>query len=541
MAMEALAGEEGYRVPTLGGEQIQRAVSHILQLRGKDRMEAILSSDHPQEIFQSLPDEEAYLTIKEIGAQDALPLMALMSPQQCQYLLDLELWKGYEIQIDGVERWLPLLLSCDAAAIHRWLPSLDIDTLLLILKKTIRVHLQDNTEPPSTQNEGTTCFTVDGTHFIEVLISSLQAPIEQFLRILADLDLNLYWKVIHQVRWEIEAELEERALHFREARLEDKGFPPMEEALSLYQYLNPRRLRTMLEKKEVQFPAFPEGVPLPSFPLVLRDQGMFFSLCLKELEEGPLIDRLKMELAYMANQVMVADQPEDIDLLALEASLRKVGGYLSVGLEMLSEGDALKARGWMEKIPLKFLFQIGFGASLELKWRADNVFQKGWFSQKGISLPFLGSPWEERMKGLLKKRPCFYDGVSETGYREFRSFEEIRSYHQDLDRIELLGRILSQLPSFSYSEGLLWKTVLMNAYNRDRLKRFSQKNADFLDERMTSMYRQRQEKGEIKNSFRDWLLQKTGPLSNGEVNLLEEITRMVLDEIGRVEDFCKGG
>ena len=432
-------GTEGRDLESSQGQiRGQRDLSPILQLRGKNRMEAILSSDDPREIFQSLPEEEAYFTIKEIGEQDALLLLSLMSPGQCQYLLDLELWKGYEIQLGKVEQWLPLLLSCDEEAVDRWLRSLDIDTLLLILKKTIRIHLKESEEPTLAQNEGNAHFTLDGTYYIEALNPSFQNQIEQLLKHLADIDLNLYWKVLNQVNWEIGAELEERALRFREARLEDQGFPPMEEALPLYQYLNPHRLKKMLEQKEIHLPEIPEETPLPSFPMVLKDQSLFFSLCLRELEGGPVFDRLKMELTYLANQVMVADLPERIDVSTIQGSLKKVGGYLSIGLELLSEGSVQRARECVEQIPLKFLFQVGFGASLELKWRAEKVWQNTRFSEKGTPPSFLGSPWGERIEGLLKKRPLFYDGGPEMGYREFRSLEEIRSLHRDLDKIELV-------------------------------------------------------------------------------------------------------
>jgi len=433
--MEAVGIDERRLESTQDQIWISMSLLPILQLQGKERMGAILNSDHPKELFQALPEEEAYFTIKEIGEQDALPLLSLMSNEQCQYLLDIELWKGYEIQLEKVERWLPLLLSCDYEAVGRWLRSLDIDTLLLILKKTIRIHLKDSEEITIPQNGARAYFTLDGTYYIEVLKPSLQSQIEQLLKILGNSDLNLHWKVLTQVNWEIGAELEERALHFREARLEDKGFPPMEEALSLYQYLNSDRLKKMLEQKEIHLPEIPEETPLPSFPMVLKDQSLFFSLCLRELEGGPVFDRLKMELTYLANQVMVADQPERIDISTIQGSLKKVGGYLSLGLELLSEGSVQRAREWVEQIPLKFLFQVGFGASLELKWRAEKLWQNAKFSEKGTPPSFLGSPWEERMEGLLKKRPLFYD-ESEVGYREFRSLEEIRSLHHDLDKIE---------------------------------------------------------------------------------------------------------
>ncbi|MGB9629063.1 MAG: DUF6178 family protein [Thermodesulfobacteriota bacterium] len=527
--MEAVGIEKKDLDPLRDQGRIQRDLSTLLQLRGKERMEAILSSNHPKELFQALQEEEAYFTIKEIGEQDALPLLSLMSPTQCQYLLDLELWRGYEIQNEKLEHWLPLLLSCDQDAIRQWLQSIDLDTLLLILKKTIRVHLKESDEAIETQKEEVSHFTLDGIHFIEVLNPSLLETIERLLRDLADLDFNLYWRALRQVDVEIKAELEERALHFREARLEDKGFPPMEEALSLYQYLNPKRLKRMLERKEIYL-AEATNNPPPSFPMVLKEQGLFFSLCLREMEEGPLLDRLKMELTYMANQVMVADQPEMIDFSTLQGSLRKVGGFLSIGLELLSEGDIRKAREWVERIPLKFLFQVGYGSCLELKWRAEKIWRKGWYSEKGIPLSFLGSPWEERVEGLLRKRPLFYEDQDEEGYREFRSLKEVELLHRDLEIIELIGKLLSTLPPFTYSDGLLWKRVILNTFMDEQMRPSSQGKNEPFKRRIDGLGETQRGEKEMEDSFKNWIFQRV-KVNEKEANLLNEIATGILREM----------
>jgi hypothetical protein len=526
--METMGIEDQSLEPLKDQGWIQRDVSTLLQLRGRERMEAILSSENPKALFQTLPEEEAYFTIKEIGEQDAFPLLALMSPAQCQYLLDLELWRGYEIQLEKVEQWLPLLLSCDQEVVCQWLRSMDVDTLLLILKKTIRTHLKEGEEVRETPKEEGSTFTLDGTYFIEVLNPSLQEPIERLLKDLAQMDFHLYWKVLQQVDVEIKAELEERALHFREARLEDKGFPPMEEALSLYQYLNPKRLKRMLEEREIYLPDRTENPP-PSFPMVLRDQDLFFSICLREMEEGSLLDRLKVELTYMANQVIVADQPESIDFSTLQGSLRKVGGFLSIGLEMLSEGDRRRAREWIERVPLKFLFQVGYGSCLELKWKAERIWGKGWFSEKRVPVSFLGSPWEERIQGLLRKRPLFYDDKEERGYREFRSIKEIQLLHRDLDMIEVIGKILSTLPSFSYSDGLLWKRVVLTAFMDERMKQFSHQGHKPIEGRMDGLGRGNGRRRETNDSFKDWVFQRV-EMKEKEANLLNEIAAWVLED-----------
>lgn len=526
--MEAVGIVEKSLKPSEGRDRIQRDLSTLLQLRGKERMEAILSSENPKSLFQSLQEEEAYFTIKEVGEEDALPLLSLMSPSQCQYLLDLELWRGYEIQLEKVDHWLPLLLSCDQEAVREWLQSIDLDTLLLILKKTIRPHRKGGEEGNEHPKREDSLFTLDGTYLIEVLNPSLQEAIERLLRGLAELDFKLYWRVLEQVDGEIKAELEERALHFREARLEDKGFPPMEEALSLYQYLNPNRLKRMLQKKEIYLPEAIENPP-PSFPMVLKDQDLFFSLCLREIMEESLLDRLKMELTYMANQVMVADQPERIDFPTLQGSLKKVGGFLSIGLELLSEGDIRKAKEWIERVPLKFLFQVGYGSCLELKWKAEKIWRKGWFSEKGIPISFLGYPLEERIQGLLRKRPLFYDDKDERGYREFRSLKEIQILHRDLDIVELIGRILSTLPSFSYSEGLLWERVILNAFMEEQRKSSSRTMDQPMEGRRDNLNEIDRDGKEVEDSLKNWVFQRV-EIKEREEMLVNEIASRVLEE-----------
>jgi len=511
--------------------QIQKALSTILSLQGKERMEAILSLDNAREVFRSMPEEEAYLTIKEIGEYDSLPLLSLMSSEQCQYLLDLELWKGYEFQPERVEHWLPLLLACEEEALEDWLKKIDLDTLLLLLKKHIRVHLKER-EDLSCQEEHPPFFTLDGTYYVEVLKPSLQDSIERLLRLLAAQDLSFYWRLLEQVQTEIEAELEERTLHFREARLEDRGFPRMEEALSLYQYLNPKRLRLMLEQKEIHLPGLPADRPAPSFPMILQDQKLFFSLCLREVEGGPLVDRLKMELAYMANQVMVADQPQRIDFSSLQDSLRKVGGYLSVGLEWLTGGEMQEAKSFIEQVPLKFIFQVGYGASLELKWKAERIWRKGWFSKHKIPLSFLDSPWEERMEGLVRnKRPLFYD-EEKAVFREFRSYSEIRLLQKDLDQIELLERILQSFTNFCYVVGWTWREFLLDMFLREAMPSRIDGPMDSPEERISFLKGLYSEE-ELKGALTSWLQSKGDLFPQRESSLLEELVSLLLRESQR--------
>lgn len=234
------------------------------------------------------------------------------------------------------------------------------------------------------------------------------------------------------------------------------------------------------------------------------------------------MDRLKMELAYMANQVTVADQPERIDLSTLQESLRKVGGYLSIGLEWLTGGEIQKAKGFIEEIPLKFIFQVGYGATLELKWRAERVWERGWFSENKVPLSFLDSPWEERMEGLIKKkRPLFYD--EEKGvFREFHSYSEIQTLHRELDRIELLGRILQSFPHFSYFSGETWKEFLFDTFLRETIPLRIETPMDSIEEKISFLKNLYSEE-EVRKSFAAWILNRGNLSYEREGSLLQEI------------------
>jgi len=505
-------------------------ISSILELRGKERMEAILSNDNAMQIVHSLPEEEVYFTIKEIGEQDALPLISLMSPEQYQYLLDLELWKGYELKSEKVQHWLPILLSCEEEAITRWLKTIDLDTLILLLKKNIRIHIKNADEPLDFNNEENYPFTLDGTYYIEVLNPNFREHIERLLTYISTLDFNFYLRLLDQVYWEIGAELEERAFRFREARLADKGFPTLDEALSLYQYLNPKRLKWMLEEKKIYPVDIPEESLPPNFPMLLKEQRMFFSICLSELEDRSLLDRIKTELTYMANQALVIDQPENIDITVLQECLKKVGGYLSIGLEIMSGGNLLQAKKYLSEIPLKFLFQIGFGSALELKWKAEKIWKKGWYSNKGLPLSFLGYPWEERMEGLLMKRPLFYSEIPGEGFRDFRTLDEIRKVDHELKIIEFLSKILSSI-NFLYTDGLTWKTAILNAFLYDQMVILSKDQIIGLRDK-TLLWKEINRRGiEPRELIKNWILNKFHFTKNNEIEVSSEIANFIFDEI----------
>ena len=60
------------------------------RLGGREILERILRESNPRKVVEELPDGDLYWIVKKIGADDCLPVLELATPDQWQYLLDLE-------------------------------------------------------------------------------------------------------------------------------------------------------------------------------------------------------------------------------------------------------------------------------------------------------------------------------------------------------------------------------------------------------------------------------------------------------------------
>ena len=67
--------------------------NELLAQPGKKALDLILESPTPARLVQSLAEEDLFWLVRDIGPEDALPVLSLASNDQWQYLLDLELWK----------------------------------------------------------------------------------------------------------------------------------------------------------------------------------------------------------------------------------------------------------------------------------------------------------------------------------------------------------------------------------------------------------------------------------------------------------------
>ena len=468
--------------------KVQRLASHP----AKTRVAEILADPEAKELIQAMAEEELYLTFKEVGDHEGFPLLELASPEQRQYVTDLDFWQKDELNRERALHWVALLQEAGPAALKNWLRESEPELICLILKKWVQVHTwdrqQDSEEPPF--------FSLDHVYYLEFTEPRREKALKRFLTALAEDDLAFYHQILENVAWHTDADFEDYLLHFRTARLAEKGFPDLEEALAVYAPLSPERFRNMEAAGTLFTPTPPEDARLaPEYALVRQPEGTLFRAATGEVREPRDLERIKRELAALANRVLVADGKTPDDPAALEASLAEVAGYISIGLERLVSWDAPRAGELLARAPLASLFQVGFDGVLKVQRQAERQVT-AWLRDCGLSLAFLDEPWNAEIQGLLWKRPKLHRGgrAGEPLYEEFASLRQLRELERTVETAHLVGSVLLALmPAASWAAGwrslehrdpekaplLTWRAVLLSAFARGVL------SSRFVPERLT--------------------------------------------------------
>ena len=164
------------------------------------------------------------------------------------------------------------------------------------------------------------------------------------------------------VAWELSGETEEFALRWRTGRLEDLGFPPWDEAIRLYHFIEPER-RDRLPEGGHSLDVEPWALPvwLPQLPSVEgADPRVFRAL-------AALPDEARRAGFYafvsLANRVAIADRMPLGDVESTPAAIAKAARFASLGLAHLAERHALEDSALLQRAGLEYLFRLG--ANLE--------------------------------------------------------------------------------------------------------------------------------------------------------------------------------
>ena len=494
----------------------------LLRSRGKERLHYLLLSKNPEPLVHQLPELEVFLTVKEIGDKDALPLISITTPEQFQFLLDLDFWKRDELDPEKILHWLEILLECGEKKIAQFIQSTHPEFIALLLKKFLHVTTLEG--EPLEAVEKVPPFTLDHYYFVHFTGKETRAVLEHFLKIYSLIEAEGYQRLMEALIWEQDSELEEAEYRIRNGRLAEFGFPDFEEALEIYRFIHPDSILKkgdppLVRKSE-------EGEKgRPTFYLAFLEESPFFSSVLAKIGDPLEQDRLKIEMTALCNRAMVAEATDLSRFEEIERITKKVFHYLNMGLQYLSGQEETQALEILHTLRLQRLFQCGVSLTLLLKRKAETLLNGSWFGADRENLIFLDPPYLERFEGILKRRPCLHrDGKVE----DFKNLRELKEAEDLIQLVETLvqfcERQLGVSPRYLINLDLAdchpkdWReitlsTLFLTALANQVLKgsfRFEAIEKAHLNDLFSRIFEtDKQGKGvikmEIRNGLKDWI------------------------------------
>ena len=189
-------------------------------------------------------------------------------------------------------------------------------------------------------------------------------------------DQKVFYALMEAVIWYEPTPTVETAYRWQRSRVEEKGVLPYDEAIEVYSLLDADSLKLEAPSHEVFVdPEAPYAVA-PVHPLSDTDPSTFFGQCLAMMKNHGRINAICGELMYLSNKVMVADRLEFGDLDSHHETMRKVLGYINIGLELGAGGDIAKGESLLNQTWMQSLFQVGYAGIMRLKWEGEKLIKE---------------------------------------------------------------------------------------------------------------------------------------------------------------------
>lgn len=420
----------------------------LMEFPAAKRLSLLLERDDAEAVVAALPAQDFHLFARELGSGSNTPLLALAQPEQFNHILDVESWQRDELLGGKVLIWCDELFGANQERLLAWLSHADFEFLVLLFKDWLPladfVGERDATEATDTLPR----HTLDGQYFFTMRYPDFEEVLMFIMRYLFETHNGFYRILMNHVQWSVDTELSELAFRFRRGRLQDLAIPDFEEACTIYQPLPQKRL----SEKKLAFPQVADrSLAIPVFALVLTPKRDLLYEALSLIAGTESTKTLQLELASLANKVLVADGLEPDDPMRLREAVEKLAAYVNLGLEELCGMDAKAAASTLITTYLEDLFRLANTKIANARAQIKDLAVKGWPSRWPNGLGCLEPLWFDQASLLLAKTPMLLRQQGEGG---FSRSEDLFRHSKDIAQIEEFVAMLKALePLFAAVEG----------------------------------------------------------------------------------------
>ncbi|MGO9019168.1 MAG: DUF6178 family protein [Syntrophobacteraceae bacterium] len=438
----------------------------LMSVPAKRRLKLIVERPDAQAVVAALDVNDFFHTVQEIGPDDSLPLLALASHEQMNHLFDIEWWRKDTVEAAKALTWIERLSRAGGSKLLEWLSNVDYELLVTLFKRWIVLDVAPEDIDLVEATESLPPNTIDDVYYWESRYPQYDDLITHLLTTIFETNYGFFKELMNSVLYTSTPEVEESALHFHRARLEDHAIPDFYDALEIYRSIGAEEFALKKVSRKAD-----EDQPVPSFALALLSEGNLFARAARRIEDPDLIEILHLEMAALANKVIVADQLSPDNAEALRRAVEKALAYVNLGLELRSGANIEKAAQILNDNFLEHLFRFAQAEVAKIRGRLQSIVQSGWLRQCAAGLKCLDPEWfdaaEEllaRTPGILKSRPDESAPGAPPAFDFFRTPQDLARGGHIVDTITCAGDLYQLLSAHTREPGQrLWTEGMVQA------------------------------------------------------------------------------
>ena len=464
-----ISAEKLLKLPQNSAEKLFNSLSTdkkaeiVITAPFKDRIDLILMSDDSKALVQALPEEEVYWTIKERGKADSLSIISRTSHEQFQYLIDVDCWNRDEIDFNNIAEWYILLGKCNEVKVVEWFEKADERFLISTLKRFMGILKIESETDILEEYEDMPNDTFDNVYYFKFADDETKRVLMPLLNVLYKYDSSFFYSLINGIIYEFTAESDDDAFRWRQVRMSEKGFPVIDEALEVYQYVSDRDIEALKKKFNKKSELNGENKISYRYLLSVENAPFFFSNVIKHISDDKALYDIQKNIINLANKIIMADCLEVRELEDKKKAIEKAEGYINIGLEIISEEEILKAVDVLASVHPLELFRIGYSSGLKLK----NMLKEYILKHGEQILSLADVSFSEVISGLLEKRPKYFEGLREKDsitLRDFNNISEIKSTDDAVNGLIFCNRLIFECFEFDpeYLTGVFQDKVQNN-------------------------------------------------------------------------------